>query len=69
MEFCSEFLKFIANEMKRIDSPYDVFRFEFDPTDSNYIFLKTFRNRNEFSFLPEWFIKGMNEIASDECSK
>lgn len=57
MEFCSQFLKLVATEMKEVDSPYDVFRFDFDPTKSEFIFMKTFKGKNEFSFLPEWYIR------------
>lgn len=63
MEFCSQFLKLVANEMNGIDSPYDVFRFEFDPTASKCIYMKTYRNQNEYSFLPEWFIKEIEGLG------
>lgn len=43
--------------MNEVDSPYDVFRFDFDPTKSEFVFMKTFKGQNEFSFLPEWYIK------------
>lgn len=62
MEFCSQFLKLVANEMKGINSPYDVFRFEFDPMASKSIHMKTYRNQNEYSFLPEWFIKEIEGV-------
>lgn len=57
MEFCSKFLKYITIEMNGVDSPHDVFRFDFDPTNSEFILMKTYKKRNEFSFLPEWYIK------------
>lgn len=65
MEFCSEFLKLVANEMKEIDSPDDVVRFEYDPNSSNYIYVKTYRNKNEFSFLPEWYVKELNKFSDE----
>lgn len=57
MEFCSQFLKLIAKELKDVDSPYDVYRFEYDPLESAHIYMKTYQKQNDFSFLPEWFIK------------
>lgn len=51
--------------MKGVDSPYDVFRFDFDPTDSEYVFMKSYRNRNEFNFLPEWFVKELDAFGSE----
>lgn len=51
--------------MHNVDNPHDVFRFEFDPTRSEYIFMKTYKGRNEFSFLPDSFIKEM-EMAGYE---
>lgn len=65
MEFCSSFLQFIAHEMDGIDSPYDVFRFDYDPTKSEYIHMKTYKNRNEFSFLPEWFIAEVESLKNE----
>lgn len=65
MEFCDKFLKLVAKQMQNIDSPYDVFRFEYDPIKSDTIFMKRHTHRNEFSFLPEWFIQEM-ETATNE---
>lgn len=64
MEFLSKFLKLVAKQMQNIDSPYDVIRFEYDPTKSDTIFLKTHKNRNEFSFLPEWFVQEMETATN-----
>ncbi|KAJ6638917.1 Decapping nuclease DXO like [Pseudolycoriella hygida] len=57
MEFCSQFLRYVANEMNNVDSPYDVFRFDFDPKNSDFVYMKTYNGQNEFSFLPEWYIQ------------
>lgn len=65
MEFCSQFLKYVANEMNGINSPYDVFRFDFDPTKSEFPTLKTYKQQNEFSFLPEWYIKEMEAFDAE----
>lgn len=64
MEFCSKFLGLVANEMKEVDSPYDVFRFDFDPSHSDCVFMKSYRKQNEYSFIPEWFIK---EVKASGC--
>lgn len=66
MEFCSNFLKYIANEMNGIDSPYDVFRFDFDPTNSESIFLRTYKKPNDFRFLPEWYIKEVEAFGAEQ---
>lgn len=66
MEFCSQFLKLVAKEMQGIDSPYDVFRFEFDPTKTEHIYMKKFHQLNEYSFLPEWFIKEIESMALEQ---
>lgn len=65
MEFCSQFLRLVAKEMQEIDSPYDVFRFEFDPARSEHIFMGKFKGRNEHSFLPEWFIKEIDTVGME----
>lgn len=65
MEFCSKFLRLVANEMKAVDSPYDVFRFDYDPRNSEYVFMQSYRNRNEFSFLPEWFVNELDAFGSE----
>lgn len=57
MEFCDKFLKLIAKEMKNVDSPYTVYRFDYDPEKSNYINMQIFENKNEHCFLPEWYIR------------
>lgn len=51
--------------MDDVDSPYDVYRFDFDPTNSEYVFLKTFKGKNNFSFLPEWYIKEVESIGTE----
>lgn len=56
MEFCDTFLKFVANEMKDINNPYTVYRFDFDPEKSKYINMQKFENKNEYYFLPQWYI-------------
>lgn len=65
MEFCSQFFKYIANELNDVDSPYDVYRFDFDPINSEYVFLKTFKGKNNFSFLPEWYIKEVESMGTE----
>ncbi|XP_055305374.1 decapping nuclease DXO homolog [Sitodiplosis mosellana] len=65
MEFCSQFLKYVANEMNVVNSPYDVFRFDFDPTKSEFVFMETYKKQNEFSFLPEWYIKEMESFEAE----
>ncbi|XP_031627997.1 decapping nuclease DXO homolog [Contarinia nasturtii] len=64
MEFCNQFLQYVSKEMSGIDNPYDVFRFDYDPAKSEYIFMQTFKNRSEFSFLPDWYIK---EVESHDA--
>lgn len=66
MEFCNQFLQLVAKQMQNINSPYDVFSFEFDPTKSDYVYMKTYTNRNEFSFLPEWFIQEMETSSQPQ---
>lgn len=56
MKFCDEFLKLIAKEMKDVNNPYTVYRFDYDPEKSNYINMQIFENKNDDSFLPEWYI-------------
>lgn len=63
MEFCSQFLKLVAREMQGVDSPYDVFRFEFDPTNSDHIFMKKYPKPNEHSFLPKWYIEHIEAMT------
>lgn len=65
MEFCSKFLQLVAKQMHNIDSPHDVYRFEYDPNTSHTISMKTYSHQNEFSFLPIWFIKEMETSANE----
>lgn len=51
--------------MNGIDSPYDVFRFDFDPTNSEFIFMRTYEKQNDFSFLPEWYIKEVEAFGAE----
>lgn len=61
MEFLNRFLQMVGHEMRNVDSPHIVYRFEYDVSKSNSIFLKKFEKESEFSFLPEWYIKVINE--------
>lgn len=67
MEFCSKFLKLVSKQMQNIDSPYDVFQFEYDPAKSDTVFMSTYKRPNEFSFLPEWFIQEMETAGNEEA--
>lgn len=57
MEFLSQFLQLVAKEMEAIDCAQTVYRFEFDPSRSPNVFMKTFEGKNELSFLPDWYIR------------
>lgn len=63
MEFCSKFLRLVAREMRGVDDPYEVFRFEFDPTKFEHIYMKKFHKPNEYNFLPEWYIRQIEAMA------
>lgn len=65
MEFCDKFLQLVAKKMQNIDSPHEVFRFEYDPTQASTVFMQSHSHPNQFGFLPEWFIREM-ETATEE---
>lgn len=64
MEFLGKFMKLVAKQLQNIDSPYDVFCFEYDPTKSDTVFMT--KRPNEDAFLPEWFIQEMEKAAKEE---
>lgn len=63
MEFCDKFLQLVAKKMQNINSPDEVFRFEYDPTESESVFMKTCKQ----SFLPKWFIQEMETATNEEA--
>lgn len=61
MEFLNDFLRYVSRTMTDINDPKCVCSFEYDPTKSEYIFMRTFNNHDEYTFLPSWFIEEMNK--------
>lgn len=67
MEFCNKFLQLVAKQMQNVDSAHDVFRFEYDPTESPTVYMTRHGHPNQFSFLPEWFIQEMETAIHEKA--
>lgn len=59
LRFCGDFLQLVDSEMKSVDCPYTVYKFDYDPRSRESIKLSIFKNKNDFSFLPEWYVTGI----------
>lgn len=59
LQAVDDFVTYVLDVMKDVDSPHTVFRFDFDPKTTREIQMQRYENQNEFSFLPEWFITGL----------
>lgn len=58
MEFCNQFLKYVSMELAGINNPKHVCRFEYDPINSDTIFMTKYDNtQHENIILPDWYIE------------
>lgn len=59
MKFCDDFLKLIDVEMKIVNCPYTVYKFDYDPNTRDSVKLTAFENKNALSFLPDWYVSAL----------